>query len=128
MFGRELKTWTKSGSSPDYGWRSEESGDDPARLAAKRVWIVDPIDVTRAYIQGLTDWTIAAALVDTGRPVLGTIFAPAQDAMFAAAAGRGARLNGTSIRASAGAELQGVRVAGPRRHLDRLVVVAPGIE
>jgi len=149
MFGRELKTWTKSGSSPvceadiavdrllrerltaaapDYGWRSEESGDDPARLAAKRVWIVDPIDGTRAYIQGLTDWTIAAALVDTGRPVLGAIFAPAQDAMFAAAAGRGARLNGTSIRASAGAELEGVRVAGPRRHLARLVVVAPGIE
>jgi len=149
MFGRELKTWTKSGSSPvceadiavdrllrerltaaapDYGWRSEESGDDPARLAAKRVWIVDPIDGTRAYIHGLVDWTIAVALVEAGRPVLGVIFAPAQDAMFAAAAGRGARLNGTSIRANAGAELEGVRVAGPRRHLAQLADMAPGIE
>jgi myo-inositol-1(or 4)-monophosphatase len=149
MFGRELKTWTKGGSSPvceadiavdrllrkrltaaapNYGWRSEESGDDPARLAAKRVWIVDPIDGTRAYIRGLLDWTIAAALVDAGRPVLGAIFAPAQDEMFAAAAGRGASLNGTSIRASAGAEVEGARVAGPRRHLDQLAVLAPGIE
>jgi myo-inositol-1(or 4)-monophosphatase len=149
MFGRELKTWTKAGNSPvceadiavdrllrdrltaaapDYGWRSEESGDDPARLAAKRVWIVDPIDGTRDYIGGRADWTIAAALVDTGRPVLGVIFAPAQEALFTAVAGRGASLNGTTIRASAGSKLEGARVAGPRRHLDQLAALVPWIE
>ena len=132
MFGRELKTWTKNGTSPvceadiavdrllrerltaaapDYGWRSEESGDDPARLAAKRVWIVDPIDGTRAYIRGMADWTIAAALVEAGRPVLGVIFAPPEAALYAAVAGRGARLNGTAIRASEGEKLDGARVA-----------------
>ena len=126
MFGRELKTWTKSGSSPvceadiavdrllrarltaaapDYGWRSEESGDDPARLAAKRVWIVDPIDGTRAYIRGLADWSVAAALVESGRPLLGVIFAPVEAALFAAAAGHGASVNGTAIRASEGSKL-----------------------
>jgi len=69
LCGRELKTWTKRGTSPvceadiavdrllrdrltaaapDYGWRSEESGDDPARLAVRRGWIVEPIGGTRA--------------------------------------------------------------------------------
>jgi myo-inositol-1(or 4)-monophosphatase len=149
MFGRELKTWTKNGGSPvceadiavdrllrerltaaapNYGWRSEESGDDPARLAAQRVWIVDPIDGTRAYIRGGADWTIAAALVEAGRPVLGVIFAPAEAALFAAVAGRGASVNGTAIRASEGEKLEGVRVAGPRRQLDQLAAVVPGIE
>ena len=149
MFGRELKTWTKNGTSPvceadiavdrllrerltaaapDYGWRSEESGDDPARLAAKRVWIVDPIDGTRAYIRGMADWTIAAALVEAGRPVLGVIFAPPEAALYAAVAGRGARLNGTAIRASEGEKLDGARVAGPRRRLDQLAAIVPSIE
>jgi len=64
--------------------RSEESGDAPSRLAAKRLWIVDPIDGTRAFLRGLADWSIAAALVDDGRPVLGVIFAPAEGALFSA--------------------------------------------
>jgi len=149
LCGRELKTWTKHGSSPvceadiavdrllrerltaaapDYGWRSEESGDDPARRAAKRAWIVDPIDGTRAFLRGLPDWSIAAALVEDGRPVLGVIFAPAQRALFAASARCGARLNDTPIRASEGETLQACRVAGPRRHLDRLAAAIPGIE
>jgi myo-inositol-1(or 4)-monophosphatase len=148
MFGRELKIWTKHGTSPvsdadiavdrllrerltaaapDYGWRSEESGDEPARLEAKRVWIVDPIDGTRAFIRGMPDWTIAAALVDEGRPVLGVIFAPALDGLFAAVVGHGASLNGTAIRASEGEKLDGARVAGPQRHLDRLAALVPGI-
>jgi myo-inositol-1(or 4)-monophosphatase len=149
MFGREFKSWTKNGSSPvseadiavdsllrerltaaapDYGWRSEESGDDPARLQANRVWIIDPIDGTRAFIRGIPDWTIAAALVDEGRPVLGVIFAPAQEGLFAAVLGRGASLNGTAIRASEGEKLEGARLAGPQRYLDRLAALVPGIE
>jgi len=149
MFGRELKTWTKNGTSPvceadiavdrllrerlaaaapDYGWRSEESGDDPDRLAARRVWIVDPIDGTRAYIGGIPDWSIAVALVDDDRPLLGVIFAPTEQALFMAVAGGGASLNGTAIRASEGSKLEGARVAGPRRHLEQLAAVVPGIE
>ena len=149
MFGRELKTWIKHGTSPvsdadiavdrllrarltaaapDYGWRSEESGDDPDRLAARRIWIVDPIDGTRAFIRGLPDWSIAAALAEQGRPILGVVFAPVQDELFAAVARQGATLNGTAIRASEGSKLEGARVAGPRRHLDRLALLVPGIQ
>jgi myo-inositol-1(or 4)-monophosphatase len=148
LFGRKLATWTKHGTSPvseadlavdrllrerltaaapDCGWRSEESGDDPARLDAKRVWIVDPIDGTRAYLAGKTDWSIAAALVDAGRPVLGVVFAPAEPAMFVACAGRGASLNGTAIRARPGSALAGARVAGPHRRLEQLAAVVPGV-
>ncbi len=149
MCGRELKTWTKHGSSPvceadiavdrllrerlasaapDFGWRSEESGDGPSRAASKPVWIVDPIDGTRAFLRGLPDWSIAAALVEDGRPALGVIFAPALHVLFEASAGAGARRNGAAIRASEGDKLEGCRVAGPRRLLDRLAAAVPGIE
>src|SRR5205085_6447601 len=149
MFGRELKTWIKHGTSPvsdadiavdqllrarltgaapDYGWRSEESGDEPARVAGKRVWIVDPIDGTRAFIRGIPDWTIAAALVENGRPLAGVVFAPAEDALFAAVKGCGATLNGAPVRASDAGTLEGARAAGPRRHLEELAAKVARIE
>ncbi|MCZ0736093.1 inositol monophosphatase family protein, partial [Phreatobacter sp. AB_2022a] len=87
---RGVKTWTKGHSSPvteadiaidrflkerlgaarpDFGWLSEETADDPARLARREVFIVDPIDGTRAFAGGLPDWTISIAVVRDGRPV-----------------------------------------------------------
>jgi myo-inositol-1(or 4)-monophosphatase len=105
---------------PSIGWLSEESEDDPARIAARRLFIVDPIDGTRAYLGGLPDWSVSAALVEDGRPVAAAVFAPVHEEMFTAVAGRGAWRNGTKIAASAGAELKGAQVAGPRGLLDRL--------
>ena len=91
MFGTPIKNWTKGESSPvseadiavdqllherltgegsGFGWLSEESLDDPARLASRYVWIVDPIDGTRAYLAGLPDWAVSAALVENGRPIV----------------------------------------------------------
>ena len=100
------------------GWLSEESENDPARLDARRVWVVDPIDGTRAYIAGREDWSISAALVEAGRPVVAAVFAPAADELFLAIAGRGATRNGLSINVSAGAGLDGARIAGPKRLQD----------
>ncbi len=117
-----------SAHAPDYGWLSEETEDDPARLGMQRVWIVDPVDGTRGFIAGLPDWTIVAALVEDGRPIAAAIYAPADDEMFLAQAGRGATLNGAPMRASAGEGLTGARVAGPRGRLERLHRHAPGIE
>lgn len=82
---------------PGYGWLSEESGDDQRRLQRKRVWVVDPIDGTRAFLKELPEWTIAAALVEAGRPVIGIVFNPATGEFFEAEAGRGSRLNGESV-------------------------------
>ncbi len=92
---------------PGYGWLSEETKDDSSRLSRSRVWIVDPIDGTRAFLRGQPHWTICAALVENGRPVLAAVFNPATDEFFEAAEGEGALCNGDSIRVSSRTQLEG---------------------
>jgi myo-inositol-1(or 4)-monophosphatase len=112
---------------PGEGWLSEESENDPARLAARRVWVVDPIDGTRAFIAGRDDWSVSAALVENGRPVVAALYAPVTDEMFLATSGGGATRNGVPVLASVGTDLKGARVAGPRRVLERIVSGGAGI-
>jgi myo-inositol-1(or 4)-monophosphatase len=114
-------------AAPEYGWLSEETEDDPARLSASSVWIVDPIDGTRSYLAGRDDWVIAAALARAGRPVAAAVFAPVTDELFLAAIGAGAIRNGAPIRASRGGTFAGAKFAGPKRRLDQLAAIAPGI-
>jgi myo-inositol-1(or 4)-monophosphatase len=112
---------------PGYGWLSEESADDGTRLAARRVWVVDPIDGTRGFIAGHPDWAISAALVEDGRPVLAVLYAPASEELFIAVKGGGASRNGVAIKATSGDRFEGARVAGPPRRLERLSAILPGI-
>jgi myo-inositol-1(or 4)-monophosphatase len=146
MFGVPINSWTKGESSPvsdadiavdgllrerlntagsDIAWLSEESVDDPSRLAASHVWIVDPIDGTRAYLAGATDWAVSAALVQNGRPIVACLYAPVTEEFFMAVANRGATCNGAPMATTSGASLANARIAGPRGLLDRLAVVAP---
>jgi myo-inositol-1(or 4)-monophosphatase len=147
MFKTPLKNWTKgealspvsdadiavdvllrerlTGDGATIAWLSEESVDDLARLDARYVWIVDPIDGTRAYIAGLPDWAVSAALVENGRPVAGCLYAPVSDEFFFAVAGQGATRNGLAMAAAPGAELVQARIAAPRKLLDRLQAIAP---
>jgi myo-inositol-1(or 4)-monophosphatase len=145
MFKTPLKNWTKGeAQSPvsdadiavdnllrerltddSIAWLSEESVDDPARLGARYVWIVDPIDGTRAYIAGLPDWSVSAALIENGRPVAACLFAPVSEEFYVAVAGAGATRNGATIAVSQGTDLAQARVAGPRKLLDRLQAVSP---
>jgi myo-inositol-1(or 4)-monophosphatase len=148
-FRSQLKSWTKDKSSPvtevdiavdeflrarlsalapGYAWLSEESVDDPVRLAARRLWIVDPIDGTRAFIAGIPEWTIVAALVEDGRPLAAAVFGPALDAMFTAVSGAGAQLNGERIQASDGANVDGARMAGPKVYLSRVAALSTRME
>jgi myo-inositol-1(or 4)-monophosphatase len=141
LFRTELKNWTKGASSPvseadiavndliekrlrsatpDYGWLSEESADDEARLGKNMVWIVDPIDGTRGYLAGREDWCVSVALVEGASPVLAAVFAPASDEFFFAARGRGATRSHVSIHATSGTELDFSRVAGPKPLVERL--------
>jgi myo-inositol-1(or 4)-monophosphatase len=85
---------------PEYGWLSEETLDDPAARAKSRVWVVDPIDGTRAYINGDPHWCIALAIVEEGEAVAGVLYAPALGRMYSARRGAGAILNGAAIRVS----------------------------
>ena len=82
---------------PDDGWLSEESPDDPVRLSKSRVWIVDPIDGTKAYVNKLPEYCVSVALVEAGRPVLAAIFNPSTDELFTAVVGGGLRLNGRDL-------------------------------
>ena len=112
---------------PGDGWLSEESENDPARLRAERVWVVDPIDGTRAFIAGREDWCISVGLVTNGRPVVAALFAPVTNELFLAAVGSGATRNGMPIHANAGGSLEGARIAGPKRMQDHIALKGTGI-
>ena len=79
------------------GWLSEESPDDPARLANPRVWIVDPIDGTKALVNRLPEFCISAALVERGVPVVAAILNPSTDELYTAVRGGGLFLNGVRV-------------------------------
>ena len=148
MFRTELRMWTKGASSPvseadiavneliqarlrsatpDYGWLSEESADEPSRLGKRLIWIIDPIDGTRGYLAGREDWCISAALVEDASPLVAAVFAPATDEFFFATRGQGASRNGLPIRATSGIGLDFSRVAGPKPLVERLARTAEAI-
>jgi myo-inositol-1(or 4)-monophosphatase len=87
---------------PGYGWLSEETADAPDRLSARRCFIVDPIDGTRAFIAGEPSWSHSLAVCEDGRPVAGVVFLPVKERLYAAAAGAGATRDGAPIRVSGG--------------------------
>jgi len=73
----ELLTRALAEDCPDDVVLSEEAADDPARLTAERVWIIDPLDGTREYGEpGRTDWAVHVALVMAGSPVAGAVALP----------------------------------------------------
>ncbi|MEO0428994.1 MAG: inositol monophosphatase family protein [Pseudomonadota bacterium] len=82
---------------PDYGWLSEETADGPERLSADRVFIVDPIDGTRAFIEGQTGWAVAVAVVEAGSVTAAAVHLPARSETYAAALGGGATLGGAPL-------------------------------
>ncbi len=106
------------GARPDYGWLSEESGIQHADTA-KPLWVIDPIDGTRAFIAGKPEFTICVALLQDRTPRLAAIFNPATDEFFTAIAGEGAQLNGAPIRASGHATLAEARLLASKRTFDR---------
>jgi len=82
---------------PHDGWLSEESPDNPARLQKARVWVIDPIDGTKALIRREPEFCISVALVENGRPVVAAIYNPSTDELYAATRGGGLRLNETAV-------------------------------
>lgn len=89
------------GARPGYGWLSEESDDDPSRLSQDRVFIIDPIDGTRAFMTGKETWCVSAALTERGVPVAGVLFAPALDEFYVATADGKVLKNGRDISVAA---------------------------
>jgi myo-inositol-1(or 4)-monophosphatase len=116
LFEQRLRT-----ARPGDGWLSEETPDDhQARMAQDRLWIIDPIDGTRAFMEGRKEWCVAAALAVNGRPVLAAVYTPRHDEFFIAALGEGARLNGTRLTIPDSTSLEGAHIAGNRKALASL--------
>jgi myo-inositol-1(or 4)-monophosphatase len=141
-FGGHYKTWDKGkgqpvtdadiavdrflhdtllSARPDYGWLSEETRDDPARRDFRRIFVVDPIDGTVAFIKGRPHFSVAVAVVEDTRPIAAAVYNPVLDECFTAARGEGATLNGAAIHASACAQIEGCRMLG-----DKAMFAHPG--
>jgi myo-inositol-1(or 4)-monophosphatase len=137
-YGGDYKRWSKEGGSPvteadlavntflhehltqarpDYGWLSEESADDPSRLSRSKVFVIDPIDGTIAFLKNRPHFTICAAVVEDGRPCCGVVYNPASDELYAARKGDGASCNGRPIHVGARAQLEEAAMLGTRAEL-----------
>jgi myo-inositol-1(or 4)-monophosphatase len=97
---------------PDYGWLSEETADDIVRLQQRRLFVVDPIDGTVAYMKGRPWWAVSIAVVEDGKPIAGVVHAPSLNETYVAVKGGGATLNGQLIRASNVAEIEDCAMLG----------------
>lgn len=106
---RELRA-----ARPDYGWLSEETRDDGSRHECDAVFVIDPIDGTKAFIAGDDCWCVSLAVVRGGRPVAAALYAPARDELYSAASGCGAWLAEDRITVSEHSEPAGLRLSGPR--------------
>jgi myo-inositol-1(or 4)-monophosphatase len=147
-FRRDPKVWQKANASPvseadlavdrhlretllearpDYGWLSEETEDNAGRLAAKRLFVVDPIDGTRGFLAGADDWTVSLAIVEAGRPTVAVLYQPVADRLHAARASGGAILDGRPLRVRDDASPREARVAGPAGLITRLRAAEPSL-
>jgi len=135
FFRRSPANWNKSGGSPvteadiavddylrtmllaarpDYGWLSEETADDPVRRTRQSIFVVDPIDGTRGFLEGDERWCVSLAVVRDGRPVAAVLHAPARRELFTARLGAGAWLEGQRLEVATAGVLSGARLAGPK--------------
>ena len=79
---------------PDDGLLSEEMLDSPDRLGRARVWIIDPIDGTKGYVDGTPDYCVSIGLAVNGEARLGVVLAPENDELFTGIVGQGVWKNG----------------------------------
>lgn len=102
---------------PGHGWLSEETPDAAARLNAREVFIVDPIDGTRAFLNGQKGFAHALAIARDGAVVAGVVHLPLMGLTYTALRGRGATLNGRRLAVSEGTVLEGARVLAGKPQL-----------
>jgi myo-inositol-1(or 4)-monophosphatase len=94
---------------PRHAILTEESGDviTVGDAGSEYKWVIDPLDGTTNYAHGYPVFCVSVALEHEGRVVLGVVYDPTRDELFAAERGQGATLNGRSLRVSETAELNG---------------------
>ncbi len=101
------------------GWLSEETVDDFTRLDKTRVWVVDPLDGTREFVQGIPEFCISIAMVEKGRPVAGGICNPATDELIIGSLETGVTYNGKTAQPSQRETIDGALILASRSELKR---------
>ncbi len=101
------------------GWLSEETVDDPARLDRDIVWIVDPLDGTREFIDGLPEFCTSIAAVVDGVPVVGGVINPAADLEIIGGLGIGLTCNGAPVERTRSPVGNDTRVLASRTEVGR---------
>jgi myo-inositol-1(or 4)-monophosphatase len=101
------------------GWLSEESVDDLSRLHKPRVWVVDPLDGTREFVEGVPEFCVSIAMVEDGQPVAGGILNPATKELFLGSIASGVTYNGKPARATQKKDLQDAVVLASRSESKR---------
>lgn len=104
---------------PGEGWLSEETADSAARLDCDRVWVVDPVDGTREFIQAIPEWCISIGLVEDGAAVAGGILNPSAGEIILGSVEHGVTLNGLPAAVSAHDSLHSLRVLASRSEVGR---------
>jgi len=104
---------------PGSGWLSEETVDSPARLGCEAAWIVDPIDGTREYVDGVPEFAISVALAHGGEAVLAVLLNPAKGELYTAIRGVGAFRDGSPVTASTRADLTGATLLASNTEMKR---------
>ena len=104
---------------PGEGWLSEESVDDDSRMVSERVWIVDPIDGTREFVEGVPEWCISIGLLEKGVPVAGGILNPVTNELVIGSLETGVEFNGEPARVLDRAPGNGIRVLASRSEIRR---------
>lgn len=99
---------------PNYGWLSEETVDTKERLNHARTWVVDPLDGTKEFIEGVPHFVVSVALVENGEPIVGVLYNPASDELFSATKGKGAFLNGERLSCSSKKEFKDMVILNSR--------------
>ena len=101
------------------GWLSEETKDDHSRLDMEHVWIVDPLDGTREFIQGIPEWCISVAYVVKGRPEAAGICNPSAGQTFLGTRSTGVTLNERPVEVTKKRDLDGAAILASRSEVKR---------
>ena len=104
---------------PDYGWLSEETVDSPDRLDKERTWVVDPLDGTKEFIEGVPHFVVSVGLVENGNPIIGVLFNPVTKELFMAYNGGGAFLDDKPIRCLTKDEVRAMVILNSRSETRR---------
>ena len=105
LLGRILKK-----SNPNFGWLSEESEDDKSRLEKEITFVVDPLDGTKAFLEGKKEFSISIALVKNGEPISGIVYSPSTKEIFESEKNKGSLKNKKRMHISKFDQLNGCKM------------------